>query len=115
MNWPKGKVADAEYEEWRANWTPPAQPISALPGFAIVEFGPIANRGPIICPNGVSYNAMIVSDGNTLRASREGFLPVGTEIVYLGDGAVPLEVLGRTLHRVPRRQIEIYIPKEEAV
>lgn len=110
MNFPQGNVADAAYEAWRTQWTPPQTSLQALPGWAIIEFGPVGNRGQIICPNAVSYNAMVVSDGNTLRAHREGFLPVGTEIIFLGQDAMGVEMEGRTLHRVKRSSIEIYIP-----
>lgn len=114
MNFPQGAVADAEYEEWRRNWTPPQTAIKAMPGFAIVEFGPIGNRGRIIQPNAISYNAMMVNDGNCQRASREGYLPTGTEIVFFGNGAGHFEIEGRTLHRVKRSEVELYIPKEDA-
>lgn len=114
MNFPTGNIADEAYEMWRENWSPPQTPVTALPGFAIVEFSPVGNRGRIIRPNAISYNAMIVSDGNRQRANREGFLPVGTEIVFFGTGAWSFEIEGRTLHRVKRSEVEIYIPKENA-
>lgn len=115
MNFPKGTSPDAEYEHWRETWSPPAKPVTALPGWAIVEFGPIANRGTIIHPTAVSYNAMVVSDGNQQRAHREGYLPTGTEIIFLGGDTSHFEVEGRNFHRVKRSKIEMYIPKEDEV
>jgi len=114
MNFPQGTIADEAYETWRKRWTPPKTAVKALPGFAIVEFGPVGNRGRIIQPNAISYNAMMINDGNCQRASREGYLPVGTEIVFFGTGAGSFEIEGRILHRVKRSEVELYIPKEDA-
>lgn len=113
MNFPAGAVADAEYEQWRKNWTLPKTAIKALPGFAIVEFSPIGNRGTIICPNPISYNAMMVNDGNLQRASRRGYIPTGTEIMFFGSGLGSFEIEGRTFHRIERSKVELYVPKEE--
>jgi hypothetical protein len=103
---------DAEYEQWKANWQPPARPLKAIFGFAIVEFSPYGNRGAIFTPEEASNNAMVVSDGNEGQPTREGFLPQGTEVIYVGTAGSSFTLGDRTFMRVPRAEIEMYVPKE---
>lgn len=110
---------DTAYEAWRANWTPPEPRPMALPGWALIEFSPYGNRGAIFTPEEASNNAIIVSDGYEPRAGREaffdaeGWLECGTEVIYVGTAGTAIQYGGRTLMRVPRKEIEMYVPKED--
>lgn len=103
---------DAEYEAWRAGWTPPHPRPRALPGKVIVEFGPFGTRGSIICPEEASNNAMVVSDGYEGRYHPEGYLPCGTEIVYTGTEGESFRLQGRTFMVVPKPEIEMHVLKD---
>lgn len=111
---------DCAYEQFIANWQPPATPIHALPGWAIIEFAPFGNRGTIFQPEEASNNAMVVHDGYDPVAGRahfghcEGFLKAGTEVIYTGTQGTKIEWEGRKFMRVPKREIELYVPKKEA-
>lgn len=103
---------DCAYERFIAEWQPPKVPLIALPGWAIIEFAPYGNRGAIFQPEDASNNAMVVSDGSVNRYIAEGFLPQGTEVIYVGTQGTAFEREGRQFMRVPRNEIEMYIPKE---
>lgn len=105
---------DAEYENWIANWKPPTPCPKALPGWAILEFSPYGSRGAIFTPEEASNNAMVVSDGNQIRPTREGFLPQGTEVVYVGTAGSSFLIGERVFMRVPRAEIEMYVPRKGA-
>lgn len=113
---------DAEYEIWRATWKPPQTKLTALPGFAIIEFSPYGSRGAILTPEEASNNAMVVHDGYEPKAGRprfsnpdgSGHLPQGTEVIYVGTEGTAFQVESRTFMRVPRAEIEMYVPKEAA-
>lgn len=103
---------DCAYERFIAEWKPPQTPIIAMPNWAIIEFAPYGNRGRIFQPEDASNNAVVVSDGWVNRYHAEGFLPQGTEVVYTGTQGTAFEREGRHFMRVPRAEIEMYIPKE---
>lgn len=105
---------DAEYEAWIAGWRPPEPRPRALPGWAILEFAPYGTRGRILTPEEASNNAMMVSDGYELRGHREGFVPCGTEVIYTGTEGNAFQLGGRTFMRVPKAEVEMYVPKKEA-
>jgi len=114
LDYTLGTKPDGAYETWRDTWTPPLPRPVALPGKAIVEFSPFGTRGTLWTPERASNNAMVVSDGYEGRPSREGFLPCGTEICYTGTEGTFFTYEGRRLCAVPKAEVEMYFPKEDA-
>lgn len=114
---------DEEYENWRANWQPPKTKLLALPGSAIIEFSPYGTRGAVLTPEEASNNAMVVHDGYEPIQGRpmfpnpdgSGHLPQGTEVIYIGTAGTAILLEGRVFMRVPRAEIEMYVPKGEEV
>jgi hypothetical protein len=115
MKFSDAAAPDTEVEEFFARWECPAPRPRALPGKIIVEFGPPGTRGTIFQPEkgSNSNNAMVVSDGNETRASREGFLPAGTQVIYTGPAGTNFEYQGRTLTVLSRKLVELYVPEDD--
>lgn len=107
-------LAAQPYEAWKKNWEPPVPRPQALPGKVFVEFAPHAQYGNLWTPEKESSNAMVVSDGHELRPGREGYLPAGTEIGYTSREGTYFEFGGRRLCCIPKKEIQMVFPKEEA-
>jgi hypothetical protein len=102
-------TAAKPYEDWKKNWQPPVPRPMAMPGKVMVEFAPHAHHGEIWTPEKESNNAMVVSDGNELKPSRDGYIPAGTEVCYTGKTGTYFEHGGRRLCVIPKQDIEMVL------
>jgi len=72
--WTSGAESKEAYENWKANWQPPAEPVRAIGNRIVVEFSPFVAKTDLIVPETVSYQAKVIHD-----PARE--LPVGCEVM----------------------------------
>ncbi len=112
MDYSQGTRPDEAYEAWKANWKPPQVRPKALPGKVIVEFAPFGNRGDLWRPEQASNNAIVVCDGYEFQAHREGYLPMGTEIIYTGTDGVGFAYEDRTLFVLPKKDVEMMVENQ---
>ncbi len=105
-----GKTPESAYEDWRKSWVPPLPIPMAIRGMVLVEFSPPANSGRFFMPEEhISNNAKVIHDGDDGHATREGYLPVGTEICYTGTAGECFVYRGRTITRLKKRDIEMIV------
>ena len=90
MNYVNGAESQKQYEAWKADWTPPANPPRAIGDRVIVEFSPYVTTSNLCVPEAASYQAIVVHDSY-------GELPAGQEVMMLALDGIEFTHSGRRL------------------